>query len=89
MLNVKQGNCEYQLLKSIGLTRPGNRTLVYRLRRERYIVCQTQWRSQDFSMGGALTGTAGGWGSGGKVPSRQRQGSLGAEPLALGDLCNF
>jgi len=30
MLNVKQGSCEYQLLKSFGLTRPGNRTL-YRL----------------------------------------------------------
>jgi len=32
MLNVKQGSCEHQLLKSFGLTRPGNRTLVYRLR---------------------------------------------------------
>jgi len=32
MLNVKQGSCEYQLLKSFGLTRPGNRTQVYRLR---------------------------------------------------------
>jgi len=31
MLNVKQGSCEYQLLKSFGLTRPGNRTQVYRL----------------------------------------------------------
>jgi len=35
MLNVKQGSCEYQLLKSIGLTRRRNRTLVYRLRGER------------------------------------------------------
>jgi len=35
MLNVKQGSCEYQLLKYFGLTRPGNRTLVYRLRGER------------------------------------------------------
>jgi len=26
MLNVKQGSCEYQLLKSFGLTRPGRRT---------------------------------------------------------------
>jgi len=26
MLNVKQGNCECQLLKSFGLTPPGNRT---------------------------------------------------------------
>jgi len=25
-------SCEYQLLKSFGVTRPGNRTLVYRLR---------------------------------------------------------
>jgi len=31
MLNVKQGSCEYQPLKSLGLTRPGNRTLVYTL----------------------------------------------------------
>jgi len=29
---VKQGSCEYQLLKSFGPTRPGNRTLVYQLR---------------------------------------------------------
>jgi len=30
MLNVKQelGNCEYQLLKSFGLTRPENRTRI-------------------------------------------------------------
>jgi len=35
MLNVKQGSCEYQLLKSFGLTRPGNRNLVYRLQGER------------------------------------------------------
>jgi len=39
MLNVKQGSCEYQLLKSFGLTRPGNRVLVYRLRGER----SNQW----------------------------------------------
>jgi len=32
MLNVKQESCEYQLLKSFGLTRPGNRTLAYQLR---------------------------------------------------------
>jgi len=32
MLNVKQGSCEYQLLKSIDLTRPGNWSQVYRLR---------------------------------------------------------
>jgi len=32
MLNVKQGSCEYQLLKSFGSTQLGNRTLVYRLR---------------------------------------------------------
>jgi len=25
MLNVKQGSCEYQLFKSFGLTRPGNK----------------------------------------------------------------
>jgi len=25
-LNVKQGSCEYQLLKSFGLIRPGNRS---------------------------------------------------------------
>jgi len=31
MLNVKQGSCEYQLLKSFGLTRPESRTQVYRL----------------------------------------------------------
>jgi len=30
----QEGNCEYQLLKSFGLIRPGNRTLVYRLRGE-------------------------------------------------------
>jgi len=35
MLNVKQGSCEYQLLKSFGLTRPGNLFLAYRLRGER------------------------------------------------------
>jgi len=29
MLNVKQGSCEYQLLKSFGLTWPENRTLIY------------------------------------------------------------
>jgi len=34
MLNVKQESCEYQLLKSSGVTRPGNRTEVYRLRGE-------------------------------------------------------
>jgi len=32
MLNVKQGSCDYQLLKAFGLTRPGNQTQVYRLR---------------------------------------------------------
>jgi len=32
MLNIKQESCEYQLLKSFGLTRPVNPTLVYRLR---------------------------------------------------------
>jgi len=31
MLNVKQKSCEYQLLKSFGLTRPENRTQVYQL----------------------------------------------------------
>jgi len=31
MLNVKQGSCEYQLLKSFVLTRAGNRTQVYRI----------------------------------------------------------
>jgi len=35
MLNVKQGICEYQLLKSFGLTQPENRTLVYQLQGER------------------------------------------------------
>jgi len=35
MLNVKQKSCEYQLLKSFDLTRPGNRILVYRLLGER------------------------------------------------------
>jgi len=35
MLNVKQESYEYQLLKSFGLTRSGDRTLVYRLRSER------------------------------------------------------
>jgi len=34
MLNVKQGSCEYLLLKSFGLTWPENRILVYRLRGE-------------------------------------------------------
>jgi len=34
MLHVKQGSCEYQLLKSFGLTRPGN----YRLRSTDYEV---------------------------------------------------
>jgi len=29
MLNVKQGSCEYQLLKSFDLTRPGSQTQVY------------------------------------------------------------
>jgi len=29
MLNVKQGSCEYQLLKYFGLTRPGNQTQVF------------------------------------------------------------
>jgi len=32
MLNVKQRSCEYKLLKSFVLTRPGNRTQVCRLR---------------------------------------------------------
>jgi len=31
MLNVMQGSRKYQLLKSFGLTRPENRTQVYRL----------------------------------------------------------
>jgi len=31
MLNVKQGSCEYQLLKSFGMTRPGNQTQIYQL----------------------------------------------------------
>jgi len=31
MLNIKHRSCECQLLKSFGLTRPGNRTQVYRL----------------------------------------------------------
>jgi len=30
MLNVKQRSCEYQLLKSFGLTRPGSPTQDYR-----------------------------------------------------------
>jgi len=34
MLNVKQGSCEYQLIKSFGLTQPENRTMVYRLLNE-------------------------------------------------------
>jgi len=34
-LGPQQGSCEYQLLKYFGLTRPGNRTLVYRPRGER------------------------------------------------------
>jgi len=34
MLNVKQGSCEYQLF-SLGLTRRGDRTHVYRLGGER------------------------------------------------------
>jgi len=33
--DVKQGSCEYQLLKSFGVTRPGNRFQVYRQRAER------------------------------------------------------
>jgi len=32
MLNVKPGSCEYQLFKSFGLTRPGNRTQVCQVR---------------------------------------------------------
>jgi len=32
MLNAKQGSRKYQRLESFGLTRPGNRTQVYRLR---------------------------------------------------------
>jgi len=36
VLNVKQGSCEYQLLKSFGPTRPGNRIQVYRLRGRRF-----------------------------------------------------
>jgi len=35
MLNVKQGNCEYQLLKYFCPTRPGNRNQIYRLRDRR------------------------------------------------------
>jgi len=35
MLNVKQGSCEYQLLKSFGLIWPRNQTQVYRIRGER------------------------------------------------------
>jgi len=35
MLNIKQGSYEYQFLKYFGLTGPGNRILVYRLRGER------------------------------------------------------
>jgi len=34
MLNVKQRSSEYQLLKSLNLTQPGNRIQVYRLRDE-------------------------------------------------------
>jgi len=36
MLNVEQGCYEYQLFKSFGLTRRGNRTQVYRLRSRRF-----------------------------------------------------
>jgi len=35
MLNVKQGSCKYQLLKSFGLTWPRNRTQVYWLQGKR------------------------------------------------------
>jgi len=38
MLNVKKGSCKYQLLKSFGLTRPGNRTQVFRLRGGRSVA---------------------------------------------------
>jgi len=37
MLNDKQGSCEYQLLKSFGLTQSGNRTLVYHYERTLYL----------------------------------------------------
>jgi len=39
MLNVKQGNCEYQFFKSFGLTRRGNRSY----------VLQRGWRSNRYT----------------------------------------
>jgi len=38
MLNVKQGNCEYQLLKSFGLIRPANRAQIYLLEADALIT---------------------------------------------------
>jgi len=35
-LNVNQGSCEYLLFKAFGLTHPGNRTQVYRIRGGRF-----------------------------------------------------
>jgi len=32
MLNIKQGSFKHQHSKSFGLSQPGNKTLVYRLR---------------------------------------------------------
>jgi len=45
MLNVKQGSFEFQLLKSFGLTRPGNRMPAYRLRGGR----SNHWTTQHIS----------------------------------------
>ena len=55
-----------------------------------------QVRSQKFAMGGGLFGgsrdeapAAGGWGFGGKAPSRRRHGGLGKEPPALKNFAFF
>jgi len=47
MLNAKQENCEYQLLKSFVLTRPWNRTLVYRLRGERSLLSHKEEEEEE------------------------------------------
>ena len=49
-------------------------------------ITNSQARSQKFAMGAVF---GGGWGFGGKAPSRWRHGGLGAEPPALEDFAYF
>ena len=59
------------------------------LSRGRRVARNSQWGGGLFGGLGAMPPAAGGWGLGGKDPSRRRHGGLGAEPPALENFAFF